>query len=296
MISGMRLLAVLLLSIPLVSAAELRDALNARIAEFSGTVSLYARNLDTGVSIGIRESDPVRTASTIKLPILCSITDSIARGKAKWTDLLTVTKENKVSGSGIIASELSDGVQLPIRDIANLMIVLSDNTATNLILDRFPADSVNAYLDTIGIKTTRSMRKILGDGPATGYSSAGRLPENKKYGIGMSTPHDMVAILEKLDRGEIVSPDASKDILAVLGRCQDGNGVRRRLQTMKVANKTGALDALRSEVALVYSPGGKIAMAITVDGIAKPDWSPDTPGLLMIADLAKLLVEGLAKR
>jgi beta-lactamase class A len=296
MISGMRLLAVLLLSIPLVSAAELRDALNARIAEFSGTVSLYARNLDTGVSIGIRESDPVRTASTIKLPILCSITDSIARGKAKWTDLLTVTKENKVSGSGIIASELSDGVQLPIRDIANLMIVLSDNTATNLILDRFPADSVNAYLDTIGIKTTRSMRKILGDGPATGYSSAGRLPENKKYGIGMSTPHDMVAILEKLDRGEIVSPDASKDILAVLGRCQDGNGVRRRLQTMKVANKTGALDALRSEVALVYSPGGKIAMAITVDGIAKPDWSPDNPGLLMIADLAKLLVEGLAKR
>jgi beta-lactamase class A len=296
MISGMRLLAVLLLSIPLVSAAELRDALNARIAEFSGTVSLYARNLDTGVSIGIRESDPVRTASTIKLPILCSITDSIARGKAKWTDLLTVTKENKVSGSGIIASELSDGVQLPIRDIANLMIVLSDNTATNLILDRFPADSVNAYLDTIGIKTTRSMRKILGDGPATGYSSAGRLPENKKYGIGMSTPHDMVAILEKLDRGEIVSPDASKDILAVLGRCQDGNGVRRRLQTMKVANKTGALDALRSEVALVYSPGGKIAMAITVDGIAKPDWSPDNPGLLLIADLAKLLVEGLAKR
>jgi beta-lactamase class A len=296
MISGMRLLAVLLLSIPLVSAAELRDALNARIAEFSGTVSLYARNLDTGVSIGIRESDPVRTASTIKLPILCSITDSIARGKAKWTDLLTVTKENKVSGSGIIASELSDGVQLPIRDIANLMIVLSDNTATNLILDRFPADSVNAYLDTIGIKTTRSMRKILGDGPATGYSAAGRLPENKKYGIGMSTPHDMVAILEKLDRGEIVSPDASKDILAVLGRCQDGNGVRRRLQTMKVANKTGALDALRSEVALVYSPGGKIAMAITVDGIAKPDWSPDNPGLLMIADLAKLLVEGLAKR
>jgi beta-lactamase class A len=289
--------ALCLLVLPaLLHAATLEESLRARIGDFPGAVSLFAKNLDTGVSIGIRESDPVRTASTIKLPILCSIADSIARGKAKWTDLLTVTKENKVSGSGIIASEISDGIQLPIRDIANLMIVLSDNTATNLILDRFPADSVNAYLDTIGIKTTRSMRKILGDGPATGYSAAGKLPENKKYGIGMSSPHDMVAILEKLDRGEIVSPEASKEILAVLGRCQDGNGARRRLQGMKIANKTGALDALRSEVALVYSPGGKIALAITVDGIPKPDWSPDNPGLLTIADLAKILVEGLAKR
>jgi len=291
----MRALCLLFLPV-LIHAATLEESLRARIGDFPGTVSLFAKNLDTGVAIGIRESQPVRTASTIKLPILCSITDSIARGKAKWTDLLTITKENKVSGSGIIASELSDGVQLPIRDVANLMIVLSDNTATNLILDRFPADSVNAYLDTIGIKSTRSMRKILGDGPGTGYSAAGKLPENKKYGIGVSSPHDMVAILEKLDRGEIVSPEASKEILAVLGRCQDGNGVRRRLQGLKIANKTGALDALRSDVALVYSPGGKIAMAITVDGMPKPDWSPDNPGLLLIADLAKLLVEGLAKR
>jgi beta-lactamase class A len=64
---------------------------------------------------------------------------------------------------------------------------------------------------------------------------------------------------------------------------------------LKIANKTGALDALRSDVAIVYSPGGRIAMAITVDGIPKPDWSPDNPGLLMIADLAKILVDGLAK-
>ena len=98
-----------------------------------------------------------------------------------------------------------------------------------------------------------------------------------------------------LDRGEIVNPEASKEILAILQRCQDGNGVRRHLAGMTIANKTGALDALRSEVALVYSKGGRIAMAITVDDMPKPDWSPDNPGSLLISDLARILVDGLAR-
>jgi beta-lactamase class A len=292
----MRLLAALLLSFAILPAATLQESLRARIGDFPGTVSLFAKNLDTGVAIGIRESDPVRTASTIKLPILLTVFDTVARGKAKWTEPLTVTAAEKSSGTGIIASEISDGVQLPLRDVANLMVVLSDNTATNLILERITTDAVNAYLDSIGIKTTRSMRKILGEGKARGFSAAGKLPENQKYGIGVSTPHDMVAILEKLERGELVSPEASKEMLAILGRCQDSNGIRRKLWQMKIANKTGALDALRSDVGIVYSPGGRIAMAITVDGIPKPEWSADNPGLLMIADLAKILVDGLARR
>ena len=288
-----------LLPLAAVSGASLDDALKARIGDFPGTVSLYAKNLDSGVSIGVHETDPVRTASTIKLPILLSVFDAVARGKAKWTEPLTVTAQEKVSGSGIIGSEISDGVQLPIRDVANLMIVLSDNTATNMILERFTADAVNAYLDKIEIKTTRSMRKIRGDGnqlkDAAGFSAAGKLPENQKYGLGVSTPRDMVTILEKLERGEIVSPEASKDILAILRRCQDSAGIRRRVGELRVANKTGALDALRSDVGIVYSPRGRIAMAITVDGIPKPNWTPDNPGLLMIADLAKILVDGLAR-
>jgi beta-lactamase class A len=177
--------------------------------------------------------------------------------------------------------------------------VLSDNSATNMILERFTADAVNAYLDKIGIKTTRSLRKIRGDGTqlkaAEGWSAAGKLPENQKYGIGVSTPLDMVSILEKLERGEIVSPDASHEILAILKRCQDDSGVRRRLAGVTVANKTGALDALRSEVALVYAKGGRIAMAITVDGMPKIDYTPDNVGSILIADLARILVDGLAR-
>jgi beta-lactamase class A len=280
-------------------AQPLQDALRARIGDFQGTVSLYAKNLDTGTSAGIRETLPVRTASTIKLPILLAVTDQVAAGKAKWNEMLTVTPQDKVSGSGVIGAEFSDGVQLPLRDVVHLMIVLSDNSATNMILERFTADAVNAYLDRIGIKTTRSMRKVRGDGTqlkaAEGYSAAGRLPENQKYGLGVSTPRDMVTILEKLERGEIVSPEASKELLAILKRCQDNTGVRRKLSGVSIANKTGSLDALRSEVALVYSKGGRIAMAITVDDMPKIDYTPDNAGSLLIADLARMLVDGLAR-
>ena len=297
----MRTVVCLVFSLSAVLPAQqpLQDAVRERIGNFQGTVSLYAKNLDTGASVGIREALPVRTASTIKLPILLAVTDQVAAGKAKWTELLTVTPQDKVSGSGVIGAELSDGVQLPLRDVVHLMIVLSDNSATNMVLERFTADAVNAYLDRIGIKTTRSMRKVRGDGnqlkSAEGWSAAGRLPENQKYGLGVSTPRDMVTILEKLERGEIVNPEASKEILAVLKRCQDSTGVRRKLSGVSIANKTGALDALRSEVALVYAKGGRIAMAITVDDMPKIDYTPDNAGSLLIADLARILVDGLAR-
>jgi beta-lactamase class A len=279
-------------------AASLSEALDARIAGFPGAVSLYAKNLDSGASVGIHESDKVRTASTIKLPTLVALFDRVAHGDGKWTELLTVTAAEKVTGSGVIGSEISDGVQLPLRDVANLMIVLSDNTATNMIIQRIGADTVNAYLDKIGIHTTRLMRKVRGDGgqlnAAEGWSAAGKLPENQKYGLGVSTPRDMAAIMERLENGELVSPDSCRDILAILKRSQDTTGIRRRLGDLPIANKWGALDALRSDVGIVYSKGGRIAMAITVDGIPQPDWGPDNPGSILISDLAKLLVEGLA--
>ena len=293
------LVALALVAAP-APAQTLPDSLRSRIDGFSGTVSLYAKNLDTGAAVGIREADPVRTASTIKLPILLGVFDAVARGQVKWNEPLVLTAAEKVAGSGVLGTEFSDGVALPLRDVVHLMMVLSDNTATNMVLERFSADAVNAYLDTIGIKTTRSMRKIRGDGnqlkSPSGWSAAGKLPENQKYGLGVSTPRDMVAILEKLERGEIVNAEASREIIAIMKRCRDDSGIRRRAGGVPVANKTGALDALRSDVGIVYSKGGRIAMAITVDGMPKSDYGPDNVGCLLIAELAKMLVDGLAKK
>ena len=276
-------------------AASLEEAVRTRIAGFPGSVSLYAKNLDTGRSIGIRETEPVRTASTIKLAIMTAVFDAVSRGQAKWTEPLTVSAAEKVSGTGILGTEISDGVTLPLRDVVNLMIVLSDNTATNMILERFSADAVNAWLDRLGLPGTRSLRKVMGgEGrPANlAYSAAGKLPENRKYGIGVSTPRDMVTILEKLERGQIVSPSASQEMIAILKRNQDNTGIARHMQGMPVAHKSGTLEALRSDVGIVYAKTGRVAMAITVDDMPKPDWSPDNPGSLLIADLAKMIVDG----
>jgi beta-lactamase class A len=85
-------------------------------------------------------------------------------------------------------------------------------------------------------------------------------------------------------------------MLDILKRCQDNSGIRRRTGGLPVANKTGSLDALRSDVGIIYSKAGSIAMAITVDGIPKADYTPDNPGSILIADLAKLLVDGLQTR
>lgn len=272
-------------------AKSVRD----RIAQLPATVSVYAKNLDTGATFGIRQDEPVRTASTIKLPIMMAVFDAVAHGQAKFDEPLTITAVEQVSGSGVLGTEFSPGVQIPLRDAMHLMIVLSDNTATNMVLDRISADSVNAYLDRIGVQTTRSMRKILGAGPAQGLSAAGKLPENAKYGIGRSTPHDMVTFLEHIERGEVVSAEASKEMIAVLKRNQDNTGITRHMMNLPIAHKTGALDALRADVGIVYAKTGRVAMAIYVDGIPKPDWSPDNPGSLLIADVAQMLVDGLTR-
>ncbi len=297
----MRRLTFAALCLPLLAHAAdpLMDRVNARIARTpSVSVSFYAKNLRTGQTLALREADPVRTASTIKLPVLLAVSDAIAAGKGSWTEPLTLTKAEMVSGSGIIGTELSEGVQLPIRDVANLMMVLSDNTATNMLIEHFTAEAVNTWLDRAGIKTTRLMRKIRGDGAnlksPSGWSAAGKLPENQKYGLGVSTPRDMAAILERLDKGELVSPEASRNVLAIMRRCQDDSGIRRKLNGYTISNKTGALDALRSDVALVTSKqGAKIALAITVEGIPQIDYTPENPGSILIADLAQLIVEGL---
>lgn len=286
-----------LLYVASAAAATAGDALADRVAhltkDFKGTIAIYAKNLDTGRDFGLRPDDKVRTASTVKLPILCALESLVAAGAVRWNEPITIRTADQVSGSGVVG-DLGDGTVLPLRDLAVLMIVVSDNTATNLILDRITADAVNDYLDTLGLTATRSLRKIRRDStPPTGWSRAGRLPENEKYGLGVSTSREMVRLLELLYQGKVVSADASKDVLAIMKRQQDKAGIGRHAAD-DVASKSGALDALRSDVGIVRSKGGPIAMAITVDGMPEVDYSPDNAGSRLIWELSKVLVDGLA--
>jgi beta-lactamase class A len=271
-------------------AAALDHRIQAAIEGFSGTVSLYAMNLDTGVSYGLRADAPVPTASTIKLPIMVELFAEAEEGRLDWNQKLVLTDQDKVSGSGVL-TELSAGDALPVRDLMHLMIVVSDNTATNLILDR------------IGLKQTAVMRKIMqtklfpdpnGKPHPEGLTDEGKKPGNDRWGTGRSCPRDMVLILEKLNRGELVSKAASGEMISVLKRQHDHEGVGRDMENTVIASKSGALDHLRSDVAIVYSPHGPVAMAITVNNIPEVNYGVDNPGNLLISKLSEILVEGLA--
>jgi beta-lactamase class A len=287
---------ILLLTLTVAHAASLNEKIAAITAGYPGTVSIFAKNLDTGATFALHPDDRIPTASTIKLPILCATFEAVKEGRLKWTDLITLHDADKVSGSGILG-EFSDGVKLPLADLTHLMIVLSDNTATNLVLDQVTAEYVNEYLDKQGLKGTRSMRKVRGDGAdlksPSGFSKAGLDPANVKYGLGSSTPREMVILLERIERGDIVSPEASKEILKVLKRQRDTNGIARKMGDLVVANKAGALDHLRSDVGIVYAKGNRIAMAITCQDVPRVDWTSDNEGLLLISKIAEGLVADL---
>lgn len=285
------------LACAMLQADSLADRVAALTGPFEGTVVLYAKNLRTGRDFALDADTKVRTASTIKLPVLCALESLVAAGRVRWDERIALTPADKVTGSGVLGS-LEDGTDLTIRNLAILMIIVSDNTATNLIADRITADAVNDYLDSIGLTATRFNRKVRGDGPAlaepSGWSKAGLREENRKYGLGVSTPREMVRLLEMLEAGRIVSPAVSKDILDILARQQVRDGIARHApDDLRVASKSGALDALRSDVGIVYAKGGPVALAITVEGMPVTDYSPDNVGNTLIWQLASLLVDEL---
>ncbi len=271
------------------NAQTLDARVRAEIAPFRGKVYLFAKNLDTGETYSFNGDERVKTASTIKIAVMIEAFARVAEGRAKWTDELVLTKAARYSGSGILP-ELGDGLRLTLHDCVNLMMLISDNTATNMVLDYLTTDAVNARMDSLGIKQTRIMRRV-GSG---GESKEGKLEENKRFGLGATTPHEMVQIMEKLDRGEVISKPASKEMLDLMKREQARYAIGRTTSD-PMASKYGALDRLRSCVALVYSKKGRVAMTITVDEMPEVYWSVDNPGYLLTSRLSLILLDGLGK-
>ncbi|HLN99642.1 MAG TPA: serine hydrolase [Pyrinomonadaceae bacterium] len=270
--------------------SALDGRVRAEVSQFKGKVNLFAKNLDTGAVYELGGDDPVPTASTIKIAVMVEAFARVSEGKAKWGDELVLSKDKKVGGSGILF-EFSDGLHLTLRDAVTLMMIMSDNTATNLVVDVLSADAVNARMDSLGLKQTRLMRRVFGGGE----SLEGRKAENKRFGLGRTTPREMVTLLEKLERGEVVSPAASKEMLDLMKREQGTNGIWREQWRVPKATKSGALDALRSSIGIIYHPRGRIALAITCDEMPEINWTVDNPALLLMSRLSEILVDSLGK-
>lgn len=265
-------------------------SVNEALRGFRGRVSVYAKNLDSGKFYSLRGEERVRTASTIKLAIMIETFFQVSEGKLNWADEIILTKEKKAGGSGVLG-EFSDNTKIDLRTALNLMIVVSDNTATNLVLEKVTSDAVNARMDSLGFPNTKSIRRVFG---TEKDSKVAADPVIKTFGLGMSTPKEMVGLLEMLEAGKLVSPEASKAMLDILRRQQYKDGIgRNALDTVPIASKSGTLDRLRSDVGIAYTRRGRIAMAITVDDMPVVHYATDNEGSLMIWKISQILQDSL---
>jgi len=179
----------------------LRRTLDSIADAHHGVVGYSVIDLETGARINRRGDETFPTASLIKVPILVTVYDLVAKGQISLDDPLTVLKIDQVPGSGIIQF-LHNGTILTVHDAAWLMSTISDNTATNLLLDRIIIRRVWAKMDSLGLQHTRVHSKSFL------RSSSVAMDSSVKYGLGVTTPNEMAHLFELMARGKAVNPAA----------------------------------------------------------------------------------------
>ncbi|HZP81461.1 MAG TPA: serine hydrolase [Chthonomonadaceae bacterium] len=256
-------------------------AIEAFEKESGGTISMAARNLQTGETLTYHADRKVKTASVIKLPILVHVALAVREGTQSWDELLILTNEEKVGGSGILM-QLTAGLTLPLRDVCTLMTVVSDNTGTNMLIEHLGIEPVNARMRELGLRETTLFRKAYS--PDT--------PQSKRYGLGVTTAREMLRLLALLAQGKIGDARTSAEIIAFLAGQQYRDMIPRLLPAdWRYAGKTGGLDHVRNDVGIVTAPDGqRFALALFCQEIPEVLWTPDNPGTLALARLARRLL------
>lgn len=270
--------------------ARLQPQLEQRIARHNGVVGLSVIDLRTGEKLSIRGDQAFPSASVIKVPILVELFHQVERGPLKLSDPVVMLAADQRPGSGILQF-LTPPLQLTLGDAATLMIILSDNTATNLVIDRVGITYVNARMDSLGLKQTRLHSKVF-NRPSS-IDTAG----SRKWGLGVTTPAELAEIMARLYRSEIVSDSASKAMIAILKNNFDSEEIPRFLPPdAAVAHKTGKLNAARHDCGIVYSTQRDYVLCVLTAENADQSWRLETEGRITIADLARLTHEFMTSR
>jgi beta-lactamase class A len=216
----------------------------------AGAFGLAAWRPGTDEKIAINERDVFRSASVIKVPLMVDLFCRRDAGEVSMNDRFVVRDECKVDGSGVL-KELHEGTELTLMDLITLMIVLSDNTATNMLVDRYGTDSCNERMKGLGLQNTVFARKMY-DWDAV---RAGK--EN------LCTAHDLALLLDLMSAGRISSISTSTDMVEIMARQQYREKIPLLLpEGTKIANKTGSLTGVTHDVGIVYAPSGPYVLAI----------------------------------
>lgn len=222
---------------------KLEASINDVDQHLDGVMGVAIEDLTTGDHYFLREDEVFAQASSIKITVLANLYLQAQQGKLKLTDLYTVQASDLVPDSDIM-NGLTPGVtRVTLRDIATMMVAVSDNSATNVLIDHVGMANVNAMLDSLGLTRTRLRRKMMD------VQAAKEGREN------ISTPREMMTLLDAIYRGKLLNKESTEDFFKVLSTNKDSWIPRNLPADLKIANKPGSLEAVRNDSGIVFVEG-----------------------------------------
>jgi beta-lactamase class A len=262
--------------------ARLHRTLDSIAAAHRGVVGYAVHNLDTGERLALRGDEPFPTASLIKVPILVTLFDLVEKGEIALDDRIRVLKIDKVPGSGVLQF-LHDGIEITVRDAAWLMVTVSDNTATNLLLDKVAIRRVWQKMEALGLPRTKVHSKSFQRFTSVAMDSS------VKYGLGVTTPDEMAGLFALLANGKAVSPAADSVMLRMLEQNTNGELLRRFTTGAPLAHKDGAGDQIRTNCGLFRLQSRVVACVLTNQNEDRR-WMIDNEAQLTIARMGEAIV------
>lgn len=267
-------------------ASDWRTRLTKRIADHPGEAAVAMLHIESGERFEARADEPFPTASLIKLPIMLEAYRQAEAGQLDLTRQVTLRDDDKVPGSGILTTHFSAGASFPLRDAVRMMIAWSDNTATNLVIDAIGLPATTEFMRTLDCPETRLHSKVFR------RDTSLDLERSKKYGLGSTTARDMVRLLERIERRDLISPQACDAIRGHLAACQDKSMFPRHLSgDARVQHKTGGVTGIRTDAGFLVGPGGTVALCVLTRENRTPPGAAEDPGEGLCADVAKLLFD-----
>ena len=230
------------------SSQEKQQALWQKLETSIGDVD---RNLDGAMGVAILDltdghkyllhpNDVFAQASSIKICVLAELYRQAQQGQLKLTDIYTVNATDLVQDSDIMGGLTPGVTKITLRDLATMMVAVSDNSATNVLIDRVGMEKVNAFLDSLGLTHTRLRRKMMD------LKAAAEGREN------ISTPAEMMTLLEALYRGKVLNKEMTDDYFKVLATHKDSWIPRDLPDDLKIADKPGALEGVRNDSGVIF--------------------------------------------
>jgi beta-lactamase class A len=269
--------------------SKLHRTLDSLAAAHQGVVGYTVHNLDTGERLSLRGDEKFPTASLIKVAVLVTLYDLIERDLVSADDRLTVAKIDRVPGSGTLQF-MHEGLELTVHDAAWLMSTISDNTATNLLLDKIGIRRVWEKMDSLGLRQTRIHAKVF----LARYSSVA--PDSStKYGLGVTTPNEMSRLFTLMATGRAVSVRADSTMLDILEHNEDYQMMQRHISGVRAARKTGATDQVRTECALFYLQSRVAACVLTKENQDRR-WLIDNAAQLTLARMGHAIAGAWPRR